>query len=66
LAQVVADYEQQDPTVVAASERDFDDATAVLALPRPYRKQLRTTNGQERRERGDPPVRARHPHLPQS
>jgi putative transposase len=48
LAQVVADYEQQAPTAVATLERGFDDATAVLALPRPYRKRLRTTNGQER------------------
>ena len=48
LAQVVADYEQQAPTAIATLERGFDDATAVLALPRPYRKRLRTTNGQER------------------
>jgi transposase-like protein len=48
LAQVVADYEQQAPTAVGILERGFDDATAVLALPRPYRKRLRTTNGQER------------------
>jgi len=48
LAKVVADYEQQGPTAIATLERGFDDATAVLALPRPYRKRLRTTNGQER------------------
>ncbi len=48
LAQVVADYEQQAPTAIATLERGFDDATAVLALPRPYRQRLRTTNGQER------------------
>ncbi len=48
LAKVVADYEQQAPTAIATLERGFDDATAVLALPRPYRKRLRTTNGQER------------------
>jgi putative transposase len=36
------------PLAVATLERGFDDATAVLALPRPYRKRLRTTNGQER------------------
>jgi putative transposase len=29
-------------------ERGFDDAAAVLALPRPYRKRRRATNGQER------------------
>jgi putative transposase len=48
LAKVVADYEQQAPTAVGILERGFDDATAVLALPLPYRKRLRTTNGQER------------------
>lgn len=48
LAKVVADYEQQAPTAVATLERGFDDATAVLALPLPYRKRLRTTNGQVR------------------
>jgi putative transposase len=48
LAKVVADYEQQAPTAIATLERGFDDATAVLALPRPYRKRLRTINGQER------------------
>jgi transposase-like protein len=47
LAKVVADYEQQAPTAIATLERGFDDATAVLVLPRPYRKRLRTTNGQE-------------------
>ena len=29
-------------------ESGFDDATAVLALPAPYRKPLRTTNSLER------------------
>jgi transposase-like protein len=48
LAQVVTDYETVAPTAIATLERGFDDATAVLALPRPYRKRLRTTNGQER------------------
>jgi putative transposase len=47
---VPAPARQLAPTAVATLERGFDDATAVLALPRPYRKQLRTTNGQERRE----------------
>jgi putative transposase len=64
LAKIVADYEQQAPTAVAILEHGFDDATAVLALPLPYRKRLRTTNGQERPGRGSPPTRARHPHLP--
>jgi transposase-like protein len=48
LAKVVADFEVQAPTAVAILQRGFDDATAELALPRPYRKRLRTTNGQER------------------
>jgi putative transposase len=48
LAKVMADFEAQAPTAVAILDRGFDDATAVLALPRPYRKRLRTTNGQER------------------
>jgi putative transposase len=48
LAKVVADYEHLAPTAVAILERGFDDTTAVLALPQPYRKRLRTTNGQER------------------
>ncbi len=47
LAKVMADFEAQAPTAVAILERGFDDAAAVLALPRPYRKRLRTTNGQE-------------------
>jgi transposase-like protein len=48
LARAVADYEHVAPTAIATLERGFDDATAVLALPRPYRKRLRTTNGVER------------------
>ncbi len=48
LGKVVADYEHQAPTAIATLERGFDDATAVLALPYPYRKRLRTTTGQER------------------
>lgn len=48
LAKVMADFEAQVPTAVAILERGFDDASAVLALPRPYRKRLRTTNEQER------------------
>jgi len=48
LAAFVADYQATAPTAVATLERGFDDATAVLALPAPYRKRLRTTNGVER------------------
>ncbi len=48
LARFVHDYQATAPTAVATLERGFDDATAVLALPAPYRKRLRTTNGVER------------------
>jgi putative transposase len=48
LAAFVADYQATAPAAVATLERGFDDATAVLALPAPYRKRLRTTNGVER------------------
>lgn len=48
LVQVISDFEHAAPTAIATLERGFDDATAVLALPRLYRKRLRTTNGQER------------------
>jgi transposase-like protein len=33
---------------MAILEGGFDDATAVLALPEPYRRRLRTSNGMER------------------
>ena len=33
---------------MAILEAGFDDATAVLALPEPYRRRLRTSNGMER------------------
>jgi putative transposase len=48
LARFVADYQAKAPAAVATLERGFDDAMAVLALPAPYRKRLRTTNGVER------------------
>ena len=48
LASFVADYQAKAPAAVATLERGFDDATAVLALPAPYRERLRTTNGVER------------------
>jgi len=48
LASFVADYQTKAPAAVATLERGFDDATAVLALPAPYRTRLRTTNGVER------------------
>jgi transposase-like protein len=48
LAAFCAEFEQRAPTAVATLERGFDDATAVLALPEPYRQRLRTTNAVER------------------
>ena len=48
LAKILTDYEANAPSAVAILERGFDDATAVLALPAPYRRRLRTTNGVER------------------
>jgi transposase-like protein len=48
LARFVTDYQSKAPAAVVTLERGFDDATAVLALPAPYRKRLRTTNGVER------------------
>jgi transposase-like protein len=69
LAAFIADYQATAPTAVATLERGFDDATAVLALPAPYRKRLRTTNGVERLNeeirRRDSSAGTGHPHLPQ-
>jgi putative transposase len=48
LAKFSAAYQQRAPAAVAALERGFEDATAVLALPAPYRQRLRTTNAVER------------------
>lgn len=48
LEKVSADDRQSAPTAVATLERGFEDATAVLALPQPYRKRLRTTPAVER------------------
>jgi transposase-like protein len=52
LAKVLDDSEVPAPTAVGILERGFDDATAVLALPRPDRKRLRTTNSEERLNEG--------------
>jgi putative transposase len=38
------DFAQHAPAAVATLERGFEDAPAVLALPEPYSKRLRTTN----------------------
>ena len=41
-------FAERAPNAVATLEAGFDDATAVLALPAPYRRRLRTTNSVER------------------
>jgi transposase-like protein len=41
-------YTNRAPKAMAILEAGFDDATAVLALPEPYRRRLRTSNGMER------------------
>lgn len=46
--QVLEDFEKQAAKAMQVLENGFDDVTAVLALPKPYRKRLRTTNGVER------------------
>ena len=48
LRQLVDTYAERAPKAVATLEAGFDDATAVLALPEPYRRRLRTTNSVER------------------
>ena len=48
LQAVIDDYAERAPKAIACLEAGFDDATAVLALPEPYRKRLRTTNSVER------------------
>jgi transposase-like protein len=48
LDKLVSEYAQRAPAAVATLERGFDDATAILALPAPYHKRLRTNNGLER------------------
>ena len=41
-------YEETAPKAMGLLDEAFDDITAVFALPQPYRKRLRTTNGIER------------------
>lgn len=48
LQTVLGTYGDRAPRAMAILEQGFEDATAVLALPEPYRKRLRTTNGLER------------------
>ncbi|TGA95347.1 IS256 family transposase [Sporolactobacillus shoreae] len=44
----LAVYQEKAPRVTELVDAAFDDVTAVLALPEPYRRRLRTTNGMER------------------
>jgi putative transposase len=46
--QLVDAYADRAPKAIYTLEAGFDDATAVLALPEPYRRRLRTTNSVER------------------
>lgn len=48
LRQITATFAARAPKAVTVLEAGFDDATAVLALPDPYRRRLRTTNSVER------------------
>jgi putative transposase len=48
LQQLLLTYASRAPKAMVALEAGFDDATAVLALPEPYRRRLRTSNGMER------------------
>jgi putative transposase len=48
LEQLLETHTSRAPNAMATLEAGFDDATAVLALPEPYRRRLRTSNGMER------------------
>jgi transposase-like protein len=45
---ILAIHEKTAPKAMGLLDEAFDDITAVFALPQPYRKRLRTTNGIER------------------
>src|SRR5690625_3211102 len=51
LEDIVIEYAQKAPRAVSCLEAGFDDAMAVMALPEPYRRRLRSTNGLERLNR---------------
>ena len=51
LDDIVEEYAQKAPRAVACLEAGFEDAMAVMALPEPYRRRLRSTNGLERLNR---------------
>lgn len=48
LDQIIEDYEDKAPEAVNLIEEAFEDITAVVSLPKKYRKRLRTTNSIER------------------
>lgn len=48
LDDVLADYQERAPRAMERLESGFEDAMAVMMLPEPYRRRLRTTNGLER------------------
>ena len=48
LNQTLDEYEVKAPHAMEVLENGFDDATAVLGLPKRYRTKLRTTNSLER------------------
>ena len=47
-ARMLEIYEETAPKAMKLLDEAFDDITAVFALPQPYHKRLRTTNGIER------------------
>ncbi len=48
LRSLLDSYASRAQSAMAILEAGFDDATAVLVLPEPYRRRLRTSNGMER------------------
>ncbi len=48
LTDLLRDFEARAPKAMTLLEAAFEDLMAVMALPAPYRKRLRTTNGPER------------------
>uniref|UniRef100_UPI001E389756 transposase n=1 Tax=Caldicellulosiruptor acetigenus TaxID=301953 RepID=UPI001E389756 len=48
LNQVLEEYRNKAPKAMEVLEEGFEDAIAVLELPEPYRRRLRTTNMLER------------------
>jgi putative transposase len=51
LESIALEFSQKAPRAVSCLEAGFDDAMAVMALPEPYRRRLRSTNSLERLNR---------------